>query len=240
MIYFSNKKRSTQDEIMDDFELQGAEMQKLLTDLKTVNTLLGGTGVTLDGIDTLLKTESKSKQITITDIGCGDGELLRNCYYYLTKKGYNVKAFGIDANKNIIEEAIKRTKTTLAIEYQVVDVFSKQNNIPQSDIMLCTLFLHHFDNESITRLVTRMLTQTHLGIVVNDLHRSVWAFRLFKIFSYLFIKTKIARHDGLVSVARGFKKEELQSIASNISASKNNISWKWAFRYQWIIFQNKN
>lgn len=240
MIYFSNTQRSTQAEIMDDFELQGSEMQTLLTDLKTVNTLLGGTGVTLDGIDTLLKSTNKSTTITITDIGCGDGELLRKCYAHLTKQGFTVKAIGIDANPYIIDEAIKRTKDALNFTYLVIDVFSKENSIPQSDIILCTLFLHHFETEKITALLKRLSKNTNKGIVVNDLHRSIWAFRLFKIFSYLFIKTKIARHDGLVSVARGFKKEELKKIALHFKDFESTVTWKWAFRYQWIIALNNN
>ena len=43
--------------------------------------------------------------------------------------------------------------------------------------------------------------------------------------------------DGLISILRGFKREELESF-SNILQVKPQIKWKWAFRYQWII-QNK-
>ena len=43
--------------------------------------------------------------------------------------------------------------------------------------------------------------------------------------------------DGLTSILRGFKREELESF-SNILQVKPQIKWKWAFRYQWII-QNK-
>jgi hypothetical protein len=50
----------------------------------------------------------------------------------------------------------------------------------------------------------------------------------------VFLKTKIAKHDGLVSVARGFKKEELKQISEKIEG-QHHIKWKWAFRYQWSI-----
>jgi len=51
----------------------------------------------------------------------------------------------------------------------------------------------------------------------------------------LFLKTDTAKHDGLVSIARGFKKDELEHISKKIPNQKSEIHWKWAFRYQWIL-----
>ena len=84
-------------------------------------------------------------------------------------------------------------------------------------------------------LVQRFLDQAQIGVVVNDLHRSRWAFWLFKMVSYLIIKTTIARSDGLISVARGFKRKELKLLSKEIKNSTSVISWKWAFRYSWIL-----
>ena len=41
-------------------------------------------------------------------------------------------------------------------------------------------------------------------------------------------------HDGLISVLRGFKRKDLNRISEKINV-KPQISWKWAFRFQWII-----
>jgi hypothetical protein len=40
--------------------------------------------------------------------------------------------------------------------------------------------------------------------------------------------------DGLTSVLRGFKRVDLERISDKINV-KPNISWKWAFRYLWIL-----
>lgn len=64
---------------MDDFNLQGDEMQELLTDLKRVNKMLGGNAISLNGIGQLLEGRPANNTITILDIGCGDGEMLRQC-----------------------------------------------------------------------------------------------------------------------------------------------------------------
>nr|MCH9660356.1 methyltransferase domain-containing protein [Bacteroidota bacterium] len=208
MITFSSTYRSKQAEIMDDFDLKGPEMKDLLTDLKRVNKLLGGNAVTLSGIDKLLSTSDRDG-FTILDVGCGDGELLRQCAAWARKKGHTVKLIGIDANEHILIEAKHRSIDYPNISYQKMDVFSDSVSFPSFDVALCTLFLHHFSDAQVTGLLKRLLHDSKVGVVVNDLDRSYWAFQLFKVFSIFFIKTKIAKHDGLISIKSGFKKQDL-------------------------------
>ncbi|WP_410005252.1 methyltransferase domain-containing protein [Aequorivita nionensis] len=235
MITFSNKYRSQQLEIMDDLDFQGEEMKNLLGDLKYVNKWLGGNKVTLDGIEKLLRGNSKKEPITILDIGCGDGQLLRNCAKYAENNGLKLKCIGLDFNKNILEYAENQSKDFPNIKFQKVDVFLEEELIPNCDIAVCTLFLHHFSDESIAELLKILLKKSNNGLVINDLQRSRIAFNLFKIVSNLFLKTDTAKHDGLISIARGFKKDELEYISKKIPNQKSEIHWRWAFRYQWVL-----
>lgn len=234
MIQFSSKYRSTQEEIMDDFQLQGEEMKSVLNDLKTVNSLLGGTSITLYGVKKLLKNRSKDQKITIVDYGCGDGEILRKCAAWGTKNNLQLKLIGLDANESIIEEAKKRSIDFKNCTFKCINIFSEIKTLPKGDIALFTLFLHHFEDEEIETMLNQTINQVRLGIVINDLQRSVLALNLFKLFSSIFIKTKTAHNDGLISVARGFKKKELKQFSEKIKGL-HSIQWKWAFRYQWII-----
>ena len=56
---------------------------------------------------------------------------------------------------------------------------------------------------------------------------------MFKLLS-VFIKNKMIIHDGLISVLRSFKREDLIRMSNKLNR-KPQISWKWAFRFQWII-----
>ncbi|MGO3183115.1 MAG: methyltransferase domain-containing protein [Aequorivita sp.] len=235
VITFSNKHRSHQVEIMDDLDFQGLEMQNLLKDLKTVNKWLGGNKITIDGLQELLTQRSRSERIIILDIGCGDGELLRQCADFGKRNNLNFELIGIDFNENILQYAEIQSSEYTNISFQKIDVFSEENLIPNCDIALCTLFLHHFSKEKIEVLLNTLIGRTSIGLIINDLQRSKQAFDLFKVVSRLFLKTKTARHDGLVSVARGFKKQELENISKNIPDQQSEIHWRWAYRYQWIL-----
>ena len=129
MIYFSNKKRSEQSEIMDSMDFQGKEMERLLNDLKTVNKWLGGNRITVKGMDYLLRNHPKDRKLTILDIGCGDGELLRKCADYGKRNNFHFECIGIDFNSNILEYAKTQSKNNANIEFRKVDVFFEENLI---------------------------------------------------------------------------------------------------------------
>lgn len=235
MIEFSSKYRSRQSEIMDDFNFHGNELELLLTDLKFVNKWLGGNKITAEGIAKLLKHSSEKETITILDIGCGDGELLRSVTEFGAKNGLKIIGIGVDFNENIIEIAKARSKVFPNLSYIKQDVFSDSFTNLTYDIALCTLFLHHFSNERIVKLLTKLTKGANLGVVVNDLQRNRFAFWLFKVFGAVFLETKTARHDGLVSIARGFTRKELLSLSEAIPDVKATVYWRWAFRYQWNL-----
>ena len=119
------------------------------------------------------------------------------------------------------------------ISYLHHDIFSKEFEELSYDIVLTTLFLHHFKEDKLVNLLSQIRKKTSVGIVVNDLHRHPMAFYLFKLLS-LVIKNEMVKQDGLTSILRGFKKGELEKISKQLKA-KSQIHWKWAFRYQWII-----
>jgi hypothetical protein len=78
-------------------------------------------------------------------------------------------------------------------------------------------------------------SNSNIGIVINDLQRSAVAYRLFQLVCFLFRLNSMSRQDGLISILRGFKKEELVNFSKRLQLNKYKIQWKWAFRYQWII-----
>jgi 2-polyprenyl-3-methyl-5-hydroxy-6-metoxy-1,4-benzoquinol methylase len=231
----STKFRTEETEIMDDFSLHGKELKNALDKIASINQLLGGNKLTLHGIKTLLKKSDTHKTIVIADIGCGNGDMLRMLAKYGKKNNLNFKLIGIDANAFTINYAKTLSVKYPNIEYICVDIFSDAFTALKYDIVLCTLTLHHFTNEQILNIITIFNNNAEVGIIVNDLHRSKLAYRLFKMIGIIFNLNRMSRQDGLVSILRGFKKNELESFSNKVNFKNYTINWKWAFRYQWII-----
>jgi len=228
-------KRTDEAEIMDDFELRGLDLEKTLEDLDNINKWLGGNKITLQGVKKLLNGKFKANIIQIADIGCGNGAILREIAKWGRSKNYKFQLTGIDANPHTIEIAEKLSAYYPEIQYSTLNIFNEDFKSREFNIILCTLTLHHFKNQEIIGILNNFYKQAKIGIVINDLHRSRMAYFLFQAFCRVFINNEIARKDGLTSILRGFKRKDLQRLASNIPAEHQKILWKWAFRYQWII-----
>lgn len=231
----NTKYRTEEIEIMDDFSLQSEELIGALDKIASINQLLGGNKLTLQGIKELLKKTDTSQTITIADIGCGNGDMLRMLAKYGKKRNLQFKLIGIDANAFTIDYAKKLSKDFPNIEYICMDIFSEDFNHLKYDIVLCTLTLHHFATHQIAEVMAILNQNASIGIVVNDLHRSKIAYRLFELISVVFNLNKMSRNDGLISILKGFKKNELEHFSEKLNLKNYSINWKWAFRYQWII-----
>lgn len=231
----NTKYRTEEIEIMDDFSLQSEELIGALDQIASINQLLGGNKLTLHGIKELLKKTDTSQTITIADIGCGNGDMLRMLAKYGKKRNLKFKLIGIDANAFTIEYAKKLSKDFHNIEYLCMDIFSEDFNRLKYDIVLCTLTLHHFTTSQIAEVMHTLNQNASIGIVVNDLHRSKIAYRLFELIGIVFNLNTMSRNDGLISILKGFKKKELEHFSEKLNLKNYSINWKWAFRYQWII-----
>lgn len=231
----NTKYRTEEIEIMDDFSLQSEELIGALDQIASINQLLGGNKLTLHGIKELLKKTDTSQTISIADIGCGNGDMLRMLAKYGKKRNLKFQLIGIDANAFTIDYAKNLSKDFPNIEYSCMDIFTEDFNQLRYDIVLCTLTLHHFTTNQIAELIHILNQNASIGIVVNDLHRSKIAYRLFELISVVFNLNTMSRNDGLISILKGFKKNELEDFSKKLNLKNYSINWKWAFRYQWII-----
>jgi len=231
----NTKIRSQAPELMDDFSMEGEMLREALDKIASINQILGGNKLTLQGVKSLIAKIPKSQMITIADIGCGNGDMLRILADYGFKNNSIFNLIGIDANAFTIKHAENLSVKYDNITYLCDDVFSEKFSNLSYDIVLCTLTLHHFQNEEILKLMTVLQRNSAVGIVVNDLQRSAISYRLFQALCFFFQLNKMSRDDGLVSILRGFKRNELAAFSQKLQFKKYKIQWKWAFRYQWII-----
>jgi SAM-dependent methyltransferase len=227
--------RNDDPEIMDDFALEGDSLKLALDKIAQINQLLGGNRLTLKGVAKLLKKESVSSPITIVDVGCGNGDMLRKLADFGFKNNLNLQLIGVDANAFTVNYAVDLSRKYPNIKYRCEDIFGQSFNELKFDIGLCTLTLHHFRNNEIFEFLDIFNKNSKLGFVINDLHRNSVAYRLFQGLCFVFQMNEMSRKDGLTSILKGFKKDELIAFSENLRFKNYSIQWKWAFRYQWIV-----
>lgn len=231
----NTKFRSESKEIMDDFTLEGEVLKDALDKIASINRLLGGNKITLDGVELLINGKNIHSEISILDVGCGNGDMLRALADYGEKKGLKFKLIGMDANQYTINHAKNLSPEYPNISFECADIFNEIKQERHFDVILCTLTLHHFNDDDIIRLINGFRKQAIMGVVINDLHRSKLAYYLFIMICGAFRLNKMSKDDGLVSILRGFKMNDIMHYADRLDIDKHILRWRWAFRYQWII-----
>lgn len=238
-MFIDTSHRSNEPETMDDFAMEGEILRDALDKIAHINQWLGGNKITLRGLQWLLEKtqhkQNKTKEITILDVGCGNGDMLRFLARYALRNGLKFKLTGLDANSFTIKHARQLSLNYPNISYNCSDIFEELKQDRHYDVILCTLTLHHFRDAELLQLMENFKKQANMGIVVNDLHRSAIAYFLFKAICFIFALNKMSRDDGLVSILRGFKKQELVAFSNLLNFKNYMLRWKWAFRYQWVI-----
>jgi 2-polyprenyl-3-methyl-5-hydroxy-6-metoxy-1,4-benzoquinol methylase len=220
-------KRSYEKELLDAESIPFPDIAQNLRELNTINTLLGGHKITLMGFKQLVKNR---KEITVCEIGCGGGDNLVVIVKYCQENNIKLNCIGIDYNPECIAFAKQNVYLKENIEFICSD-YVKVNFKRNIDIIFSSLFCHHFTDEELIFQLKWMKEHARLGFFINDLQRHWLAYYLIHILTQLFSKSYLVKNDAALSVARGFKKSEWQSLFSLAEIVNFRIRWKWAFRY---------
>lgn len=230
--------RSNEPEIMDNLDFHDPVVFQTLKELDIINTWLGGNAVTLNALKKLHKEynfKKRSSPLKIADLGCGSGYILRMIYDWAKKEGIEVELTGIDANVHITNYAKAQNSSYPEISFLPLDIFSEEFRLKKFDIVTCTLFVHHFDNNTLSSFFTQLKSQVSTAIILNDIHRHWMAYYSIKWLTILFSRSYMVKYDAKLSVLRAFKRRELESIFNNAGINNFLIQWKWAFRYCAIL-----
>lgn len=226
--------RSNEPELMDTYNVNSAALETVLADINRVNKILGGSKISKKAVAYLFK-KSPKPQYTLVDVGCGDGSMLREIAGMSKKMNISVKLIGIDINPKSIALAQQKSWQYPEIRFMEQDILKCPKSVLHCDVLLCTLTMHHFSEDEIPVFLEKFAQLASIGVVINDLHRSILSYALFKLFSAIFIYTPIAKHDGLISIKKGFKRKELLRYAKDLQNVQHTIQWRWAFRFLWVM-----
>jgi ubiquinone/menaquinone biosynthesis C-methylase UbiE len=216
-------KRSYETEIMDDFSIRDARIDKALHELKIINKFLGGISTTISALKYFIR--SRNPEIKILDIGSGSSDNL----IAARAKYPDLKIISLDKNLRSL------SGSNNLLEKINSDAFCLPFKNGSIDIVHTSLFIHHFTEEQINILLKEFLRIATLGVIINDLQRSYFALLGIKILTVLFSKSEMVKNDAPLSVKRGFKKHEILKLLSDASIIDLVIKRKWAFRWMIVI-----
>ncbi|GIP53783.1 methyltransferase domain-containing protein [Paenibacillus vini] len=220
-------------ELMDDFTSGGEELREALRELRRLNRLFAASAPTLYGVKQLWRDAGEPKQLSITDVGAGSGDVNRRVLQWASKQGVTVMITLVD----MTEEACAEARQVYMDEPRVQVVRGNLFTLPEArtDIVTGTQLLHHFSEEELPRAVASMLRAARLGVVVNDIHRHWIAWTAVWLATRVISSNKYILNDGPLSVAKGFRSQDWKRLKQTMGINQMLYSWRPLFRYAVVI-----
>jgi len=224
--------RSIQAELIDEAGISFSDWTVCLKELNTINSLLGGHDITVEGVRLLLPAERK--EIIIAEIGCGGGDNLKAIHRWNVNKHYPLRYIGIDLNEACISFADKHC-SELSAEFICSDYRQADLKNRYPDIIFSSLFCHHFTDIQLVDMLIWLKLNSRVGFFINDLQRHPLAFHSIQLLTRLFSGSYLVKNDAPISVLRGFKRAEWKILLQRSGIENYSIKWKWAFRFLIIV-----
>lgn len=229
-------RRSQADEMMDDFSIADGRLTRALSDLRWVNRWFGGHRAADSVLRPLLR---EHHPLRVIDLGAGGADYPEHLVRWAARHGHHVEVVAVDANPQTVSYAQSaldhRLPAALRDRVEVVcaDAFELPYDESAFDVAVAALFLHHFHGEDAVALLREMDRVARRGLIVNDLHRHPMAYYGVHALGAVTGASEMFRHDGPLSVLRGFTRPELERLAAAADLRGATVQWHWAFR--WVL-----
>ncbi|HEX4683727.1 MAG TPA: methyltransferase domain-containing protein [Gemmatimonadaceae bacterium] len=191
-------------EILDDPNVDPQVRERAIADVTRSNRLLGGLRAATEAVLGALPGRTDT---TLLDIGTGLADIPAAARAIARLRGVAITTVGIDEAPSLLAAAGDRLDLRVA-----ADALALPFRDHCIDVVICSQVLHHFEDAEAERLIREMNRVARHGAIVADLRRSWVAAVGFWLISYPFRFHRVTRHDGVVSVLRGFTRNDLQRL----------------------------
>jgi len=210
-------------EVLDSAEVSAQIRTRSHRDIALSNALFGGTRALLSELAHAIP--NLPKQASLLDIGTGTGEATALAERFCRGRGIHLHTIGLDVDHGLACCARRHAHACVcasALELPLAD--------RSVDVVACAQVAHHFDGADLVRLLREMHRVARHRVILSDLRRSWVAVAGLWVASYPLGFHPVSRHDGVVSILRGFTPRELQSLVTDAVGVPPTVRRRAGFR----------
>ena len=172
--------------------------------------------------------------LRLLDVASGGGHVAVALARLAARDGIPLDITGCDISLVAIDYA--RTLAARAgverVRFEPVDAL--RGSWPaEVDISICTLFLHHLEDDGAVTLLQRMAAAARLAVLVSDLRRSATGYLFAWAGCRLLSRSRVFHVDGTRSVEAAYTPAEAESLAAKAGLDGARVTTHWPQR--WLL-----
>lgn len=210
-------------EILDEDGLDPSLVIRSMKDVARANRFFGGSSA---AVAELVPAFTKSSgTLTILDVGTGTGDITQRVRMKAVKAGVSILSVGLDS-------ALELANASRTRHDDVVCGNALRLPFPDRsfDVVLGSQILHHFDDEAAVQFLSELNRVARIRVVISELRRSWFAILGLWAGSFLLRFHPVSRHDGIVSIRRGFTSSELEDVVQRAVGRTPKVTHRPLFR----------
>lgn len=213
-------------EILDDSNVDPAVRERSIGDVTRSNRWLGGLRAAVSEADAALRELGPSAQpAMLLDVGTGLGDIPAGVAARAAARNAPIVTIGVDEAVSLLRSA--RSRLTHVVCANALALPFRDHAI---DVVMCSQVLHHFEDANAELLLREMDRVARRVAIVSDLRRSWFAALGFWLVSFPLRFHRVTRHDGVVSVLRGFTAADLRRLVSNAAGVNPKVRHRLGYR----------
>jgi len=205
------RRNTTAKEKLELADLDLNRFRRTIRQFKLINYLLSASSRLMRKQFFTIMEQDTQRIYTLLDVGAGGCDIAIRAAREARRRGLKLNITALDNDARILPIAYQATRDypeIRIVEGNALDL----SQLGSFDFVFSNHFLHHLAWDDIKIFLERVVAQTRLAFVINDLKRSNWAYLGFTIFSGLLTRRSFHFYDGRLSIRRGFLPEELRDF----------------------------
>lgn len=211
-------------EYLDSPDVAPSVMQRSLRDVARSNALFGGTRAVLSELRPVFATAA-GRRMTLLDVGSGVGDIPQRATRVASRGGMRLECTALDADETLARSCRERGSTPACGDARALPFADGS-----VDIVTCSQLLHHFRDDEIPLVLRELDRVARRRVIVADLRRSWIAVAGIWAASFPLGFHPVSRHDGVLSVLRGFTPRELEAHVRDATGAVPVVKAMLGFR----------
>ena len=172
--------------------------------------------------------------LSVLDVACGAGDVAIGLAKRARAAGALLAIEGCDVSPTAVAYATRQS------QHRGVDLRFFEHDVINTplpatyDVIVCSLFLHHLEDEQAVRLLGALYAAARSLVIVSDLERSRMGLLLAWLGTRVLSRSPVVHVDSLRSVRAAFTRQEAVGLADRAGLRSYHVTRHWPCRWRLV------